>query len=270
MKQILLINDVVGYGKVGMAAMLPILSYMGVSAFNLPTALVSNTLNYGRFNILETTDYMRGVLPVWQELGFRFDAVCTGLMFSEDQARLVADYCRELREQGTTIFVDPVMGDAGELYNGITDRQVSLMREMISVADLIFPNYTEACYLTRTDYKAEGITRQEACELLDGLVRTGTHSAIITSCVIDGQHQVCGYGGHSHQYFFHDYEEIPGLFHGTGDIFSAVLIAHLLKQESLSRSTRAAMAAVSQLISRHQDTPDRMCGLPIEQSLDLL
>jgi len=210
------------------------------------------------------------VLPVWQELGFRFDAVCTGLMFSEDQARLVADYCRELREQGTTIFVDPVMGDAGELYNGITERQVSLMREMISVADLIFPNYTEACYLTRTDYKAEGITRQEACELLDGLVRTGTHSAIITSCVIDGQHQVCGYGGHSHQYFFHDYEEIPGLFHGTGDIFSAVLIAHLLKQESLSRSTRAAMDAVSQMISRHQDTPDRMCGLPIEQSLDLL
>jgi pyridoxine kinase len=138
------------------------------------------------------------------------------------------------------------------------------------VADLIFPNYTEACYLTRTDYKAEGITRQEACELLDGLVRTGTHSAIITSCVIDGQHQVCGYGGHSHQYFFHDYEEIPGLFHGTGDIFSAVLIAHLLKQESLSRSTRAAMDAVSQMISRHQDTPDRMCGLPIEQSLDLL
>jgi hypothetical protein len=28
MKQILLINDVVGYGKVGMAAMLPILSYI--------------------------------------------------------------------------------------------------------------------------------------------------------------------------------------------------------------------------------------------------
>ena len=30
MKQILLINDVVGYGKVGMGAMLPILSYLGI------------------------------------------------------------------------------------------------------------------------------------------------------------------------------------------------------------------------------------------------
>ena len=47
MKQVLLINDIAGYGKVGMAAMLPVLSYMGLPAFCMPTALVSNTLNYG-------------------------------------------------------------------------------------------------------------------------------------------------------------------------------------------------------------------------------
>ena len=76
MKQILLINDVVGCSHVGMVAMLPILTYLGHSAYNLPTALVSNTLDYGRFNVLETTDYMQGVLPVWKELGFKFDAVC--------------------------------------------------------------------------------------------------------------------------------------------------------------------------------------------------
>ena len=54
MKQILLINDVVGYGKVGMGAMLPILSYLGIPTYSLPTALVSNTLDYGKFNIQET------------------------------------------------------------------------------------------------------------------------------------------------------------------------------------------------------------------------
>ena len=83
MKQILLINDVVGYSHVGMVAMLPILTYLGHPTYNLPTALVSNTLDYGRFNVLETTEYMRGTIPVWRQLGFRFDAVCTGLMFSE-------------------------------------------------------------------------------------------------------------------------------------------------------------------------------------------
>ena len=49
-KQILLINDVCGYGKVATAAMLPILSYMGMPVHNLPTAIVSNTLDYGNFS----------------------------------------------------------------------------------------------------------------------------------------------------------------------------------------------------------------------------
>ena len=42
MKQILLINDVVGYGKVGMGAMLPILSYLGIPTYSLPTALTQS------------------------------------------------------------------------------------------------------------------------------------------------------------------------------------------------------------------------------------
>ena len=58
-KNILIINDMPGYGKVALAAMLPILSHMGHNIYNLPTALVSNTLDYGKFTILDTTDYMK-------------------------------------------------------------------------------------------------------------------------------------------------------------------------------------------------------------------
>lgn len=94
-KQILLINDMAGYGKVATAAMLPILSYMGHPTYNLPTALVSNTLDYGKFNIMDTTDYITGVFPVWKELGFKFDAISTGFIVSERQARIVSTYCRE-------------------------------------------------------------------------------------------------------------------------------------------------------------------------------
>jgi pyridoxine kinase len=280
MKQILLINDVVGYSHVGMVAMLPILTYLGHATYNLPTSLVSNTLDYGRFNVLDTTEYMRGVIPVWKELGFRFDAVCTGLMFSEEQARVVSDYCSELRQQGTTIFVDPIMGDGGRLYNGITQRQVELMRDMVGVADLIFPNYTEACYLTDTPYKADGMTWDEAVAMLDRLVEIGTRSALITSATVDGRHcvlgkralQPVGFAQLSDDgpYFRLDYEEIPGLFHGTGDIFSAVLIGHLLNGETLRQSTRTAMDVVSRLIDRNRDLPDKCCGIPIEQCLDLL
>ena len=157
-KQILLINDMAGYGKVATAAMLPILSYMGHPTYNLPTALVSNTLDYGKFNILETTEYIKGVFPVWRELGFSFDAIATGFMASETQARIIAAYCREQAENGTVVYVDPIMGDEGKLYNGVTDEAIKSMREMVSVAHLVFPNYTEACYLTDSQYDAAGVT----------------------------------------------------------------------------------------------------------------
>jgi len=71
-------------------------------------------------------------------------------------------------------------------------------------------------------------------------------------------------------YFRLDYEEIPVLFHGTGDIFSAVLIGHLMKGEPLKESTQTAMTVVSRLIDRNRDLSDKCRGIPIEQCLDLL
>ncbi len=270
MKQILLINDVVGYGKVGMGAMLPILSYLGIPTYSMPTALVSNTLDYGKFNIQDTYEYMKGTLPVWKELGFSFDAICTGLMFSDEQAKLVADYCEEQGKNGTTIFVDPILGDGGRLYNGVTEHQVELMRKMVSVAHLTFPNYTEACYLTGTRIKMDGISWEEAGDLLDDLREIGCKSALVTSCKIDGHNSVAGYNHFDDSYFHLDYHEIPGLFHGTGDIFSAVLIGHLLNGEPLKSSTRQAMDTVFRMIDRYRNTDDKNRGIPVEKCLDLL
>ena len=63
-KQILLINDLAGYGKVALSAMMPIFSNMGFEIFTLPTALVSNTLDYGKFEILDTKDYILNTVNV--------------------------------------------------------------------------------------------------------------------------------------------------------------------------------------------------------------
>jgi pyridoxine kinase len=191
-------------------------------------------------------------------------------MFSDEQANLVANYCKEQGHQGTIVFVDPILGDGGRLYNGMTNRQVELMREMVAVAHLTFPNYTEACYLTNTPIKMEGITWDEAQELLKKLCQIGCKSALITSCKIDGQNAVAGYNHVDGNYFHLEYHEIPGLFHGTGDIFSAVLIGHLLNGETLKSSTRAAMDTVFRMIERYKDTDDKNRGIPVEKCLDLL
>lgn len=267
-KQILLINDMAGYGKVATAAMLPVLSYMGHPTYNLPTALVSNTLDYGKFNILETTDYIRGVFPVWRELGFTFDAIATGFMASVRQARMISEYCREQAGRGTVIFVDPIMGDEGKLYNGVTEEAIRSMREMVGVAHLTYPNHTEACYLTGETYNPAGTTMDEAKKLVDGLRNIGARSVLITSIRVDGEPSVVGYNHDNSEYFRLSYTEIPVHFPGTGDIFSAVLIGKLLDGETLERSTRRAMDAVYRLIDLNKDNEDKNRGIPLEKFLD--
>ncbi len=269
-KQILLINDMAGYGKVATAAMLPILSFLGHSAYNLPTALVSNTLDYGKFNILDTTEYIKGVFPVWKQLGFSFDAIATGFIVSELQAGIIARYCKQEAAKGTVVYVDPIMGDEGKLYNGVTPATIHSMREMLGVAHLCYPNYTEACYLTDRPYRPEGVGRDEAESLLRHLRKLGSKSALITSIPVDGQPSVVGYNHEDDGFFQLTYDEIPVHFPGTGDIFSAVLIGHLLDGGPLPASTRKAMDAVYTFISLNKDNEDKNRGIPLEQHLDIL
>ena len=111
--QLLLINDMCGYGKVALSAMLPVLSHMGYRIHNLPTALVSDTLNYPKFYIHDTTEYVRQSLAIWEELGFEFDAISTGFIVTEEETRIISDFCHRRAQKGTKVFVDPIMGDNG-------------------------------------------------------------------------------------------------------------------------------------------------------------
>ena len=184
--QILLINDMAGYGKVALSVMIPVFSHLKYEIFNLPTALVSNTLDYGQFSILDTTEYMENTLRVWEKLEFSFDAICTGFIVSEKQSLLVYEYCKEQRKTGTRIFVDPIMGDDGKRYNGVSDRAVTYMKRLCSIADVIVPNITEACFLS--DYTVKSTySKNEIEAIAERLKNCGAKAVVITSVNIDGK-----------------------------------------------------------------------------------
>ena len=238
-KQILLVNDLPGYGKVALAAMMPVLAHMGHITYNLPTALVSNTLDYGKFEIQDTTHFMRNTLKVWQELGFTFDAISTGFIVSHEQAELLSSYCSEKRKTGTKIFVDPIMGDEGHLYNGLTEDTVKEMRELARNADYMVPNYTEAALIAGAAYKAEGLTWEEAKALLNKLHAMSQGSVIITSAKVDGEDAVAGYDAARDEYFLRTFTMVPIRFPGTGDIFSSIFMGEILNGKPLIRSVES-------------------------------
>ena len=81
---------------------------------------------------------------------------------------------------------------------------------------------------------------------------------------------MAGYNHYDGEYFTLEYEEIPGLFHGTGDIFSAILVGHLLNGDTLKASTRIAMDTIYRLLEINKDIKDHNRGILIEQFLEEL
>ncbi len=283
---ILLVNDMAGYGKVALSVMIPLLSALRLNVYNLPTALVSNTLDYGKFDILETTDYMRSTLGVWDELGFTFDAVATGFLVSEEQSLLVSDYCRTCKDKGVPVFVDPIMGDEGALYNGVSEASVQHMRNMCSVADVIMPNVTEAQHLTGMHVGKRTLREEELLSIAQALHDRGAKSVVVTSAMVEGTNaasetgegedaarhvtlvsQRCRADEDAHTTLL-PYEEIPVRLPGTGDIFSSVLIGRYLNGCTLTESVQAAMDVVVDMLQLCKDNDDKYKGVPIEQYLD--
>lgn len=269
-KNLLLINDMAGYGKVALSAMIPVLSHLGHHIYNLPTALVSNTLDYGKFDILDTTDYMVNTIRVWEELDFSFDAATTGFIVSEKQAKIVANYCKTLKEKGALIFVDPIMGDEGHLYNGITENTIGHMKELVKVSDYIVPNYTEAACLAGAKYLPDGMSQKQVSELIEKLLLLGAKSIVVTSAVVDGKDATITYDYQNGETHILNFDNIPVRFPGTGDIFSSIFIGNILNENGLSQSTQTAMDTVRRLIELNQNNQDKYKGIPLESYLEVI
>lgn len=289
--KILLVYDLAGYGKVALSVMIPIFSHLKFETFNLPTALVSNTFDYGKFDILDTTAYMRNTIGIWDQLGFSFDAICTGFIASKEQSQLVTDYCRRHKERnGAKVFVDPVMADNGFLYNGVTFETVLYLRELCSTADVVLPNITEACFLTGVKINGEerallgasattttsatltrhrlSFSAEEIDSIVAGLKGLGAKNVVITSANLEGRScTIVGKEGQEGWRPFY-YKEIPAQFAGTGDTFTSLVASSVMRGNPLEEAVPKAMKVMEYLISTNFQNEDKYKGIPIEQYLD--
>ena len=280
-KRIVLFNDLPGYGKVALAAMVPLFSRMGHFPYQVPTAVVSNTLDFGKFRIQDMTDYMRDTIKVWDELGFDPDCICTGFVLSEEQVELIGDYIRSRKprmdeiqnvDNGRLVMVDPIMADGGKLYNGIGMERVAAMRKLVSYSDVMVPNMTEAGFLTGICPGRERASASELRELVDGLHKLSGKSVVITSAHDSetDEHLVCGYDHKSGQYFRVPFTFLPVRVAGSGDIFSTVMTGKLLNGESLEAAVREAVRVLTTLIRENQSHLDEYKGILIERYWELL
>lgn len=272
-KDILLINDLPGVGKVALSAMMPIVSSLGFRVHNLPTAIVSNTLDYGLFEIMDMTDYMKKTIDIWNELNFKFDCICTGFINSDPQVELIEKIIKDNKEKSPIVMVDPIMGDDGKLYLGLSENVVKNMRKMCSMADIVTPNLTEASFILYDEMKNTALTKEEIKEYIDKFRKIGSKSVVITSVQHkdDNNYYIEGYSHFEDEYFSIPYDYINVRFPGTGDVFSAVLITKFLKGLTLKESCKAASDFVRKAMEKDEKiVVDKRMGMNIEDNLQFL
>lgn len=252
-KKIAVINDMSGYGRCSLTVAIPILSAMGIQSCPVPTAILSNHTEFPVYFFDDYTDKMRAYIGKWKELGLEFDGISTGFLGSAEQIEIVLEFVECFRNEETMIIVDPVMGDHGKIYTTYTDEMCEEMKQLISYADVVTPNVTEACILTGTPYKDKGWTRKELLNMAMMLQLMGAKSVVITG-VQEGTfytNVVLEHG--SREANFVKTRSAGNQRPGTGDVFSSVLAGTVLNGGSLHEATKKAAKFVGDCIKKSDE-----------------
>ncbi len=251
--RILAVHDISCIGRCSLTVAIPIISAAGIECSGIPTAILStHTGGFTGFTYRDLTDDIKPIQRHWNTLGIEFDAFYTGFLGSCEQVDLVRELFDDLSHEGSTIYVDPVMADAGKLYSVFDDQFPSEMRKLCERADVIMPNLTELCMMIGQEWKDGPYTREYIDEMLEHGRDFGAKMIVLTGVSFEQgkvgavyRDFVTGETGEVMR------DKIPGYFHGTGDVFASALVGAC---ESGLPMSKALEAAVDLTVDSIKDT----------------
>jgi pyridoxine kinase len=227
------IHDLSGFGRASLTVAIPILATMGIQVCPLPTAVLSSqTSGVDDFTFLDLTDQMDPMMDHWERLGLKFDAIYSGFLGSPAQSGRAQRCIRDFRASGGFAVVDPVLGDNGQLDPTQTPEMVEAMRMLVSHADIITPNLTEAAFLLNEPYRAD-ISPNGIKEQLIHLAEMGPSATVITSAPSLRKGCTCTAAYDGHRFWKVEVPYLNAFYPGTGDAFASVLTGSLLLGDSL-------------------------------------
>ena len=258
------VHDLSCLGRCSLAVVLPVLSAMGAQCCPLPTALLSAHTAFPASHLatfLDFTDEMERMLLHWRELHVNFDAIYSGFLGSEAQIGVLHLLLSEFRRNETFVLIDPVMGDHGQVYRTYTPEMCQRMKELVSYADILTPNITEACILTDTPYKEKWKT-QEIEAMAKKLSQQGPAKVVITG--IPQKSYVAN--------LCYETGKVPAFVKvhrvgtersGTGDIFASIVAADAVNGVDFYTSVKKASRFIKKCILRSMEldipTTDGVC-----------
>lgn len=217
-KKVLLINDLTSMGKCSLTVSIPILSAYGIETIPVPTLLLSNHTGFDSYVVKDNSEALIDILNEFIRQDVYFDSIYTGFFKDANQIDIVIDLINKLKKENTTLFVDPILGEEGKLFKCFNEEYLNSMKRLVSMADYIAPNITEASLLTDSNINDDPISI---------INKFSNKNVVITSIRKDDE---IGYLVKDEDLgireFYNPY--IDKKLHGTGDVFSSVLCANML------------------------------------------
>lgn len=269
-KKICAINDFTGFGRCSLAVEIPIISKMKIQCCWVPTAILSNQTGFPSFFIDDYTQHFEEYTAEWAKLDLKFNGILTGFLGSEEQVHLVKEFIPRFSQPGTVVVVDPVMGDYGQKYPSYTDGMCQAMKQLVTTADIITPNLTEACILTDTPYHDGHWTNAELEVLLKRLSDLGPQRIVITG-ICQGKFLAnLSYTAGQDIKLTRQFK-IGQQRNGTGDVFAAIIAADAVNGVKFDESVRKASRFVKRCIVKSDEMEIPLTdGVAFEEVLDSL
>lgn len=273
-KKVAAIHDLSGFGRGSLTAIIPTLSAMGIQVCPLPTAVLSNHTGFDSFYCVDLTDYMADYINEWKKLNLNFDCIFSGYLGSYKQVDIVSNFIDEFKNDDTLVVVDPVMADDGELYSTFDFSFVEYMRKLVSKADIITPNFTEAAFLLGNKTCPKKISDDELKSWLMKLSDLGPEMVVLTSVPNSENEKYivsAVYNKTENKFYKIACERIPVYYAGTGDVFDSVMIGGMLHGDSLQKSVTKSVDFIYKSIkdSEQYDYP-KTNSIVLEKDLHFL
>ncbi|WP_285396105.1 pyridoxamine kinase [Lysinibacillus sp. fls2-241-R2A-57] len=281
MKKVAVIQDMSSFGKCSLTAAIPVLSVMGVQAVPLPTAILTAQTGYPSFYCEDLTSKMDYFVDEWSKLDTTFDGIHTGFVTGKEQIDNIFRFLNVFHSSETTLLVDPVMGDLGEVYKLYTGELLDRMKELVKCADIITPNITECCLLTGLSYeKLESYQVDsdyfQALEEAGHQLQQATGANVIITGLnpppADANKRYVGNMYVDADRSFYSVRDYNGeSYSGTGDLFASVIMGGMMRGQDLVESMKLAEAFLAASIeATSKEQIPREAGVNFERFLRML